>query len=39
MSASGNKQPKKKSGKNGKHVPSYQTETTKPDLGDLKKAK
>ena len=40
MGASGNKQPKKeKSGKHVKHVPSYQTETVKTDIEDLKKKK
>ena len=38
MGAAGNKQPKKeKSGKHSKHVPSYQTETPKADVDDLKK--
>jgi len=40
MGAAGNKQPKKdKSGKHGKHVPSYKTETPKTDFDDLKKKK
>lgn len=40
MGASGNKQPKKeKSGKHAKHIPSYQTETVKSDVDDLKKKK
>ena len=40
MGAAGNKQPKKdKSGKHGKHVPSYQTEVSKTDLDDFKKKK
>lgn len=41
MGAAGNKQPKKeKSGKKGKHIPSYQTDTeTKSDFDDMKKKK
>lgn len=40
MAAAGNKKPKKdKSNKHGKHVPSYQTETVKTDIDDLKKKK
>ncbi len=41
MGASGNKQPKKdKSGKAGKHVPSYQTDAAvKTDLDVFKKKK
>ncbi len=38
MGAAGNKKPKKeKSSKHNKHIPSYQTETSKPDVDDLKK--
>lgn len=38
MGASGNKQPKKvKIGKHAKHIPSYQIESTKTDIDDLKK--
>ncbi|MDP4239880.1 MAG: hypothetical protein Q8904_10480 [Bacteroidota bacterium] len=40
MGAAGNKQPKKeKSGKHGKHIPSYLVETEKQDSDDLKKKK
>jgi len=40
MGAAGNKQPKKvKTGKHVKHIPSYQTETVKEDIDDLKKKK
>lgn len=40
MGASGNKQPKKdKSGKGGKHVPSYKTDDVKADMDIFKKKK
>jgi hypothetical protein len=40
MGAAGSKKPKKeKSSKHGKHIPSYQIESEKPDVDDLKKKK
>jgi hypothetical protein len=40
MGAAGNKKPKKeKSGNHIKHVPSYQTDTAKPEVDDFKKSK
>jgi hypothetical protein len=40
MGAAGNKKPKKdKSSKHGKHIPSYQIESEKQEIDDLKKRK
>jgi len=38
MGAAGNKKPKK-TVKHGKHIPSYQAETSTQDVDDLKKKK